>query len=256
MRADADLGSLAQRTVGFSGADLANVINEAALAAARNGRDAVAASDLEEALDKVVLGARRRLAMGEPDRWRVAVHESGHALVAHELPAADPLEKVTIVPHGRALGVTQQSQLEDRYNLPESYVRARVAVAMGGRAAESLALGEVSSGAENDLEAATGFTRQMVERWGMSKELGPVSLHRDDGVLAEAAPELTRRADLEVLTILRDAEQLARTVLGGRRAALEALARRLMEVETVEGEEVDRIVAASGGAVPAQPSRG
>ncbi len=170
-------GSRAQ-TPGFSGADLATVINEAALSAARDGCDKVTQRDLEAAYDKVILGARRRFALSEEDKKRVAVHEGGHALVGYFLPGVDPVEKVTIVPRGRALGVTQFSE-DDRFNIPEHYVRARLAVALGGRAGEQLVLGEVSSGAENDLEVATNFARRMVERWGMGERLGPVSFPRD-----------------------------------------------------------------------------
>jgi cell division protease FtsH len=140
MAPEVDLDGLARRTPGFSGADLGNVVNEAALAAARDGRDRITQSDLESAYDKVILGARRRFALSDEDKRRVAVHEGGHALVAYFLRGADPLEKVTIVPRGRALGVTQFSE-DDRSNLPEHYVRARLAVALGGRAGEQLTLG-------------------------------------------------------------------------------------------------------------------
>jgi cell division protease FtsH len=207
MAPEVDLEGLARRTPGFSGADLANLVNEAALSAARDGRDRVTQSDLEAAYDKVILGARRRFALSDEDKRRVAVHEGGHALVAYYLPGADPLEKVTIVPRGRALGVTQFSE-DDRFNLPEHYVRARLAVALGGRAGEQLTLGEVSSGAENDLEVATAYARRMVERWGMGEKLGPVSFPRDGASpaaqlgLPSTSPALAERADLEVLRIL------------------------------------------------------
>jgi cell division protease FtsH len=243
-----DLESLARRTPGFSGADLSNVINEAALAAARQRRDHVEQADLEAAYDKVILGARRRFALSEEDKRRVAVHEGGHALVAYFLPGADPLEKVTIVPRGRALGVTQFSE-DDRFNIPAHYVKARLAVALGGRAGEQLALGEVSSGAENDLEVATGLARRMVERWGMGENLGPVSFPKDGASpaaqlgLPSTSPALAERADLEVLRILNDAEQAALNTLGDHRRALDALAKALMEKETVEKAEVEQIVA-------------
>src|SRR4030081_1220892 len=226
MAPEVDLDGLARRTPGFSGADLANVVNEAALAAARDGRDRVTQSDLESAYDKVILGARRRFALSDEDKRRVAVHEGGHALVAYFLPGADPLEKVTIVPRGRALGVTQFSE-DDRFNLPEHYVRARLAVALGGRAGEQLMLGEVSSGAENDLEVATTYARRMVERWGMGEKLGPVSFPRDGASpaaqlgLPTTSPALAERADTEVLRILKDAEQTALNTLADHRAALD-----------------------------------
>ena len=257
MGPDVDLEGLARRTPGFSGADLANVINEAALNAAREGRDKVTQRDLEAAYDKVILGARRRFALSEEDKKRVAVHEGGHALVGYFLPGADPVEKVTIVPRGRALGVTQFSE-DDCFNLPEHYVRARLAVALGGRAGEQLVLGEISSGAENDLEVATNYARRMVERWGMGEKLGPVSFPRD-GVspaaqlgLPSTSPALAEKADLEVLRILKEAEQVALKTLGDHRAALDALAKALIERESVEKSEVDAIVAEAEGA-PAPP---
>ena len=247
MGPECDLASIARRTVGFAGADLANLVNEAALAAAREGRDRITQQDLETAFDKVVLGARRRLAMGDEERWRVAIHEGGHALAAHYLPHADPLEKVTVVPHGRALGVTQFS-LDDRLNLPESYLRARLAVALGGRAAERVVLGEVSSGAENDLDAATQYARRMVERWGMGEDVGPVSLRRGpDGAGmpfgSEVGPELASRADREVARVLREADEAAAKTLAEHRAVLEALARKLVEQETVDRSEVEALAA-------------
>jgi cell division protease FtsH len=244
---DADLEGLARRTPGFSGADLANLVNEAALGAAREGRDKVGQRDLEAAYDKVILGARRRFALSEEDKKRVAVHEGGHALVAYFLPGADPLEKVTIVPRGRALGVTQFSE-DDRFNIPEHYVRVRLAVALGGRAGEQVTLGEVSSGAENDLEVATAYARRMVERWGMGKELGPVSFPKDGASpaaqlgLPSTSPALADRADTEVLRILKDAERSAIDTLTEHRAALDALAKALVERETVDRAEVDAIV--------------
>ncbi len=247
---DVDLESMARRTPGFAGADLANLINEAALAAVRAGRQQVTKEDTEIAFDKVILGARRRLAMTDQDRWRVAIHEGGHALVALYVPGADPLEKVTIVPHGRALGVTQFAQLDDRLNLPESYLRARLAVALGGRAAERVALDEISSGAENDLDAATQYAHRMVERWGMGKELGPVALHREGSALGTfdglgGGPELLSRADREVLSILQDADRAAVNALREHRSALETLARRLLEQETVDRSVVEEIAGVS-----------
>jgi cell division protease FtsH len=242
---DIDLESIARRTAGLSGADLANLVNEAALAAGRQERQQVTQADLEEAFEKVLLGARRKFALSEEDKRRVAVHEAGHALVAHLVPEADPLEKVTLVPRGRALGVTQFTPLDDRQNLPESYVRAQLAVALGGRAAEQVVLGEVSSGAENDLEAATSFARRMVERWGMGRELGPVSITRDSELpspLVQFSSELSAQADRELVRILREAEDLARSVLTEHRPALEALAGALVERETVDRQQVEEIV--------------
>jgi len=259
MAPEVDLDGLARRTPGFSGADLANVVNEAALAAARDGRDRVTQSDLESAYDKVILGARRRFALSDEDKRRVAVHEGGHALVAYFLRGADPLEKVTIVPRGRALGVTQFSE-DDRFNLPEHYIRARLAVALGGRAGEQLTLGEVSSGAENDLEVATTYARRMVERWGMGENLGPVSFPRDGASpaaqlgLPSTSQALAERADTEVLRILKDAEQTALSTLADHRAALDSLAKALVERETVDRSEVDAIVAQAEGSRASKPT--
>jgi cell division protease FtsH len=176
-------------------------------------------------------------------------------MVGYFLPGADPVEKVTIVPRGRALGVTQFSE-DDRLNIPEHYVRARVAVALGGRAAEQLALGEVSSGAENDLEVATNYARRMVERWGMGEELGPVSFPRDGASpaaqlgLPGTSPGLAERADREVIRILKEAEETATRTLTEHRAALDALAQALLERETVDKSEVEELVAKAEGKAP------
>jgi cell division protease FtsH len=241
-----DLESIARRTAGLAGADLANLINEAALAAARAKRDKVTQADLDEAFDRVILGARRRLALSDDDRRRVAVHEGGHALVAFLTPGADPLEKVTIVPHGRALGVTQFTN-DDRLNLPESYVRARLAVALGGRAAERVVLNEISSGAENDLEAATAYAHRMVEKWGMGKDLGPVSVERDGYAAAapgavSSSPELATIADREVRRILHEADAQADHLLRRHQDELGRLADLLVERETIDRAEVEALV--------------
>jgi cell division protease FtsH len=241
-----DLESLARRTAGFAGADLANLVNEAALAAARARREKVTPADLDQAFDRVILGARRRLALSDDDRRRVAVHEGGHALVAFLTPGADPLEKVTIVPHGRALGVTQFTN-DDRLNLPESYVRARLAVALGGRAAERVVLNEISSGAENDIEAATAYAHRMVEKWGMGEELGPVAVERDGYAAAPPgagsnSPELATLADREVRRILREADEQADQVLRRHQAQLARLADLLVERETIDRAEVEALV--------------
>ena len=178
---DVDLGALAGATPGLVGAELRNLVNEAALTAARRDRAAVAKADFSEAMEKIVLGAARRLVMTPADRARVAWHEFGHALLGLLLPEADPVQKVTIVPRGQALGVTWQAPPDDRHNYAEADLRARIAGALGGRAAEALALGTPSTGAENDLQQATALARQMVTRWGMSPRVGPVYAAREDG---------------------------------------------------------------------------
>ena len=171
---------MARITPGFSGADLENVVNQAALAAAREGKDAVEMADFDEAIERVVAGSERRTrAMNPWEKQTVAVHEAGHALVASLLPGTDPVHKVTIVPRGRALGYTIQRPIEDRYLLSQSELRARLAVMLGGRAAEALTFDEVSTGASDDLARATDLARRMVTEFGMSPALGPVRLAGD-----------------------------------------------------------------------------
>ena len=238
-----DLEGLSRRTPGFSGADLSNLVNEAALAAARARRAEVLPQDLEEAFDKVLLGARRTLAMDEAERRRVAVHEAGHALVAHFLPDADPLERVSVVAHGRSLGATQFAPLEERMNLSEAYLKAQLAVALGGREGERLLTGDISSGAENDLRQATGFVRSMVTKWGMSPRLGPIasaSGERDPWSELRGG-KLSDLADEEMMRILGEAEQVARGVLAKHRSQLEALSSLLLEHETLDRSQVEAI---------------
>jgi cell division protease FtsH len=178
---DVNLADLAQVTPGFSGADLENLVNEAALAAARRGSAQVSRQDFENALDKLLLGGKREALMGERERKIVAYHEGGHALVAAVLPDVDPLYKVTIVPRGRSLGVTQFRPEDDRHNLPRTYLIERLAVALGGRSAEELALGDITTGAENDLKEASQLARRMVSEFGMGEQTGPVVYDLSDG---------------------------------------------------------------------------
>jgi cell division protease FtsH len=245
---DVDLEELARRTPGFSGADLANLVNEAALAAARHERTVVTREDINEAFDKVVLGARRRLAMTDDERHRVAVHEAGHALVAYYIPGADPPDRITIVPHGRALGVTQFAAPDDRVNLSAAYLKGRLATALGGRAAELVMLKDPSSGAENDLQAATAWARNMVERWGMGDEVGPISLARDGEAFwpgqTHTGPTLAALADQAVQRLLRDADRTASQILSEHRTALEKVADALVERETIDRSELERLAGA------------
>jgi cell division protease FtsH len=250
MSPECNLDSIARRTPGFSGADLANLLNEAALMAARARRPAVVPEDLEGAFEKVLLGARQQFAMTEEERRQVAVHEAGHAIAAFFTPGADPPEKVSVVPHGRTLGATQFAPAEDRRNLPESYVRARLVVGLAGRAAEKLVLGEVSSGAENDLIAATASARNMVMRWGMGPRLGPVTIH-EQSALSEGgmvSTELFNRADEEVVQILQDAESRATQVIGDRRTELDTLVAALQENETLDRAAISRLLSEASGA--------
>ncbi|MFL5664310.1 MAG: ATP-dependent zinc metalloprotease FtsH [Ktedonobacteraceae bacterium] len=265
---DVNLEDLARATPGFSGADLANLVNEAALAAARRGQTQVARKDFEEALDKLLLGGKREALMDERERRIVAYHEGGHALVAAVLPDVDPLYKVTIVPRGRALGVTQFLPEGDRRNVPRTYLMERLTVALGGRSAEELALGEITTGAENDLKEATQLARRMVSEWGMGDQTGPVVYDLANGsaylsqqplqdhprVYSEAT---AKRLDSEVEQLMTQAHQQARSVLTERRDALERLAQALQQEEVLERDQVLAIVkgapntqgSASGGKV-------
>ncbi len=250
---DVNLEDLARVTPGFSGADLENLVNEAALAAARRGQAQVARLDFEDALDKLLLGGKREALMDERERRIVAYHEGGHALVAALLPDVDPLYKVTIVPRGRALGVTQFLPEGDRRNLPRTYLMERLAVALGGRSAEELALGEITSGAENDLKEATQLARRMVSAWGMGEQTGPVvydlasnssslnqqPLEDHNRVYSEATAQ---RLDSEVEQLITQAHQQARSVLTEHRDALERLAQALLQEEVLERNQVLAIV--------------
>jgi cell division protease FtsH len=252
---DVNLEDLARATPGFSGADLANLVNEAALAAARRGQTQVARKDFEEALDKLLLGGKREALMDERERRIVAYHEGGHALVAAVLPDVDPLYKVTIVPRGRALGVTQFLPEGDRRNLPRTYLMERLAVALGGRSAEELALGEITTGAQNDLKEATQLARRMVSEWGMGDQTGPVVYDLASGsaylsqqpledhprVYSEATAQ---RLDAEIERLMTQAHQQARSVLTERRDALERLAQALQQEEVLERDQVLAIVKA------------
>jgi cell division protease FtsH len=262
LAADVDLGALAGATPGLVGAELRNLVNEAALTAARRDRAAVARADFSEAMEKIVLGAARRLVMTPADRARVAWHESGHALLGLLLPEADPVQKVTIVPRGQALGVTWQAPPDDRHNYAEADLRAKIAGALGGRAAEALALGTPSTGAENDLQQATALARQMVTRWGMSPRVGPVYAAREDGgFLAQAGdmPDLgsgvsSRLAaviDQETKRITDECYQLAEDTLRRERGRLEALATALLERESLDEEEIRAV---TGLPAPPRPA--
>jgi len=188
--ADADLAQVASATPGLVGADLRNLVNEAALLAARRGEDAVHLKDFMDALEKIVLGPVRPIVLSRVERERVAYHEGGHAILGLILPGADPVNRVTITPHGQALGVTYQRPEDDRHNYDEAYLRGRVIGAMGGRAAEDIVYGTRTTGAESDMQQATNIVRQMVTRWGMSEQLGPVALaQRSDGFVDAAEAE-------------------------------------------------------------------
>lgn len=248
---DADLDRIAALTVGFSGADLENLVNEAALLCGRENRETVNMESLLNARDKVVLGGKRELIISDEEKTLVAYHEAGHALVASQLPTADPLDKVSIIPRGRALGVTEQIPEEEHYNLRKTYLHDRIGVMLGGRAAEQLVFGEVSSGAEDDLKQATRLARHMVTHWGMSEKIGPVAFRRGEEHIF-LGREMTQQRDFsehtaqiiddEVGSLLKGVEQEITTLLQQHRDQLESLAQALLEKETLQADEIRSIL--------------
>ncbi len=249
---DADLEKIARGTPGFSGADLANLINEAALLSARAGRDKITMEDINEARDKVMLGLERKnLTVSEEEQKRIAYHESGHAINAALLPHADPLLKVTIVPRERSMGVTQQMPEEEKYLYSEPYLADRLSVMLSGRAAEDIVYGNFTNGAENDIKQATQMARKMIQSWGMSKTLGPFSAagERQNVFLGEElsqqknySEETAREIDKEIIENLEDAYKRAKDTLEEHRDELNALAERLLDKEEVSAEEVGEIL--------------
>ena len=249
LASDVILGDLASVTPGFSGADLRNLVNEAALLAARRGQDQVHHKDFLDALEKIVLGPERPLLLTRADKERIAYHEGGHTILGLVVPGADPVNRVTIVPRGQALGVTYQRPDTDRYNYPEAYLRGRIIGALGGRAAEEIVYGTRTTGAESDIEQATSIARQMVTRWGMSERLGMVQLaprknpYLAGGTDGLAGPkpfsEATAEAiDAEVLRIINESHEEARRLLTLHRRQLDALAQALVDRETLGEEEI------------------
>ncbi len=256
---DVDARIIARGTPGFSGADLANLVNEAALLAARVGRKAVAMLDFETAKDKVMMGAERRsMVMSEDEKKLTAYHEAGHALVGLLVPGNDPLHKVTVIPRGRALGLTMNLPERDRYSYRKSEIEGRLATMFGGRIAEEIIFGadNVTTGASNDFQQATQLARRMVTEWGMSEKLGPLrySENEDEIFLGRSvtrtqhvSEETARLIDLEVRRIVENAEAKARAILTGHLESLHTLAQALLEYETLSGEEVRTIL--DGGSI-------
>ncbi|MGV3655490.1 MAG: ATP-dependent metallopeptidase FtsH/Yme1/Tma family protein, partial [Noviherbaspirillum sp.] len=246
LAADANLAELAAATPGLSGADLKNVVNEAALLAARREQNEVRQKDFLDALEKIVLGPERPLLLTQADRERIAYHESGHAILGLLVPGADPVHRVTIVPRGQALGVTYQRPQTDRYNYPEAYLLARIVGMLGGRAAEEVVYGTRTTGAESDIEQATGLARSMVTRWGMSDTLGMVELApRQNPYLGAAlggdkpySEETGRVVDEEVHRIIHECHDQARRLLLQHRRQLDALVAALLERETLDEKEI------------------
>jgi cell division protease FtsH len=248
---DVDLELVARGTPGMSGADLANLVNEAALHAVRRGSDAVAMQDFEAARDRVLMGQRREsLALSDSEKERVAYHEAGHAVLAYVLENADPVHKVTILPTGLALGVTQQLPMEERHIYPRKYIEDSLAVRMGGRVAELLVYGDLSTGANNDLVGNTELARKMVREWGMSDRIGPMAwgsqgmvfLGEDLMHSRDYSEDTSRVIDEEVERILREQEERATEVLVRHRSGLDRVAAALLEKETIDGSEVARLV--------------
>jgi len=248
---EVDLRRVARGTPGFSGADLANLVNEAALIAARAGRKSIGNADLDAARDKVLMGVERKsVAMSERERMTCAYHEAGHAIVAALLPDADPLHKVTIIPRGRALGVTMQLPEADRYTHSKPFIETQIAILMGGRIAEELFLRQMTSGASNDIERATELARKMVCELGMSP-LGPLHYRRpsnafdNDARAAGFSEETARRVDDEIRTLVMRGYETARQIIERQRPAVKALAEELLEVESVDADRLREILAAS-----------
>jgi cell division protease FtsH len=248
---DVDVNIVARGTPGMSGADLSNLVNEAALFAVRRGENVVHAQDFEAARDRVLMGlTRESMALTAEEKEVVAYHEGGHAVLAYVLEHADPVHKVTILPTGMALGVTQQLPLEERHIYKKEYITDSLVVRLGGRIAEEIVYGHLSTGAQNDLVGCTELARKMVREWGMSDRIGPMAWGSQGAVFLgedlvhtrDYSDETARVIDEEVERILRDEESRARKVLGEHRAGLEAVARNLLERETLDGEEVSRLV--------------
>src|SRR5215213_7393875 len=257
-----DLKIVAARTAGFAGADLANLVNEAALLAARKDKSAVEMLDFDEAIDRLIAGLEKKRVMSTKEREIVAYHESGHAIVATVIPGLDPVHKISIVQRGfGALGYTMQLPLEDRYLMQRRDLLSQLAVLLGGRTAEEIALGEISTGAHNDLQRATDIARAMVTEFGMSDELGAINydgnkrarfldipMPQERGLYAEVTAE---KIDAEIRRIVTDAHQRAREILTSRRETLESVTRRLLEVEVMEGDELRQLLGIRPEARPA-----
>src|SRR5579885_2298032 len=259
---DVDLITIARATTGMVGADLANLVNEAALLAARRNLDRVTQRCFEEALDKILLGAERPLILSDEDLNVVAYHEGGHALTGLLTENVDPVTKVTIVPRGQALGVTQYTPLDDRYNYSQDYLESQLVTALGGRAAEQVAIGRITTGAENDLQRVTAIARQMVARWGMSERLGPISFsEREDPfagtALATGSREYSEKTatviDQEVNRIVKRAYDRAVQLLTDHRAALDRIAQELRKHETLDARQL-RAILEETGSIDAAPA--
>jgi len=259
MAPDVNLNVLARGTPGFTGADLANMVNEAALLAARRARAAVTMQDFEDSKDKVLMGVERRsLLISEPEKRWIAYHEAGHALVSRMIPGTDPVHKVTIIPRGQALGLTQRLPLDDKRIYSRAYCLDQLAIMLAGRAAEQLVFSDLSTGAHNDIDNATTLTRKMVCEWGMSDKVGPLTfgspseevfLGRELGMRRTFSEDTAHTIDSEIRRIIDEQSDRARSIVTSHRDKLDALAKALLERETLSGEEVDRAM----GIEPSEP---
>ncbi|MFQ5464701.1 MAG: ATP-dependent zinc metalloprotease FtsH [Thermodesulfobacteriota bacterium] len=253
---EADLEKIARGTPGMTGADIENIMNEAALLAARKKKPALDMADLEEARDKILMGAEREETITEEERKITAYHESGHALVALKLPNMDPLHKVTIIPRGMAMGATQVLPKEDRHYYPKSYLMDKLAVSLAGRVSEKLVFNDTSTGAQNDLKEATGLAEKMVAQWGMSDKIGPINLGRGEEhpflgrELAQPkrySEDMAWLMDQEIRKIIIEAEARAEEILTRERETLDRLAEELMAHEVLDKSDIDRIAARGKG---------
>jgi cell division protease FtsH len=250
--ANVELETIARGTPGFSGADLENLVNEAALWAARQSKDEVGAVDFEKAKDKILMGAERKsMTLTDEEKRVTAYHEAGHALVAKLLPGTDPVHKVSIIPRGRALGVTLQLPTTDRHNYSKEFLYNTLAILLGGRVAEELVFKQVTTGAGNDLERATALARQMVCEWGMSEKLGPLTFGQKEGSTflgrsfstnRDCSEQMALEIDLEIKRLITENYARARQVLTERMTTLMALADALLEKEVLDAREIQEVL--------------
>ncbi len=249
---DVNLEVIARGTPGFTGADLSNLVNEAALLGARRSKKEIDAKDFEDAKDKVLMGVERRsMFINEEEKKNTAFHEAGHALVAKLIPGTDPIHKVTIIPRGRALGLTQQLPIDDRYTYPSEYLHNTIAILLGGRAAEELVLKHMTTGAGNDIERATGLARKMVCEWGMSEKLGPLTFGKKDEEVflgrdivkhRDYSESTAMEIDNEIKTMVMKNYERARNLLKKNIKSLKGIAAALLEKETLDGNEIEAII--------------
>jgi cell division protease FtsH len=250
--ANVDLEIIARGSPGFSGADLENLVNEAALLAAHSNRDKLVMDDFDRAKDKVLMGGERKsMVITEAEQRNTAVHESGHALIARLLPGTDPVHKMTIIPRGRALGLTQQLPSEDRYSMSREGVLSDIAILMGGRAAEEVMFGTFTTGAGNDIDRATDLARKMTCEWGMSEKMGPVSFGKKEDPIflgremaqgVDYSEQTALEIDAEIRRVVSGQYQLCKDMLTKEKATLERLAEALLQYEVLDGAEIDSLI--------------